>query len=261
MAEVILEVLDSWSRLGKLLLSIVFIFGIACLAVYAVIKLFPSSRSELQIGVGNSHILLQQSTPDGANYVLLVSPEGWVRTSIWLRAGQNLEVQAGGRVNIDFAGLMRALEARKAAEDRVRRIKGNDVAWEDYFTDQEKAATVPNWRWSDPDGRSDRETSPEETMKPANKAHRAMSIMPSLPYGVLIGALTDEDAEPDRSLALRLRSTAFRVGSRYCKPAPSDGYLYFIVNDVQSNRVPDLFFVDNIGAFYVKVEVNAKCAP
>jgi hypothetical protein len=88
-----------------------------------------------------------------------------------------------------------------------------------------------------------------------------MSIMPTLPSGVLIGALTDEDAEPYRPLTLRLRSTAFGVGSRYCKPAPSDGYLYFIVNDVQSTSTPELFFIDNIGAFSVKVEVNAKCEP
>ena len=31
------------------------------------------------------------------------------------------------------------------------------------------------------------------------------------------------------------------------------GYLYFNVNDVKYNSPPDLFFVDNIGTFWVAV--------
>ena len=115
---------------------------------------------------------------------------------------------------------------------------------------------IPKWPWCGPDGAS------VDAMAKADPQGRKRSILPAEPYGVLIGAFSDKDAEPDEhaDLAGQLASAAFRVGSKYEKKATekSSGYLYFTVNDVQYGPSPDLFFVDNIGTYYVDVDVSSK---
>ncbi len=246
--NVVIDILDSWPRLGKLLLFTLCFAGIVLWVVYLSIKYLPATTSEMQIGIGSSHILVQQSNKDGATSLVVVSPQqGWNRTSIRVRAGETLKIQAGGRVQVDLSSLSKALEARRNAEDRIRKAvkahPGAEIATEDYFTDDDRKAMLDIWQWSGPDG------VPEDLMeKRANKARRERAIMPKQPYGVLIGAFSDRNEEPDHDLGKQLTSSAFRVGSNLERRATDEwsGYLYFTVNDVQYDPVPELFFVDNL---------------
>lgn len=251
---VLLEILDSWPRLGKLLLLSIVIAGLLWLTAYLIFKQLPSSTRELQIGP--SHILFQSK--DGGSSVVVVSPQGWNRTGIHVSEGSSLKIQAGGRVYFDLASLNRALEAREKAEEAVRkRVKAPEGTYapEDYFTSEEKAGMMPPWHWSGPAGVPEAEMAAH-----ANSQRRQRIILPSATYGALIGALSEVDSDPDAGSELekQLVSVAFRVGSSYEKRATRSGHLYFNVNDVQSNLSPGFFFTDNIGAYYVKIEVSAK---
>jgi hypothetical protein len=252
-SSVFLEILDSWPRLGKVVLLACSIAAILLLLAYFIVTHLPSNTSELQIG--SSHILFQQPTKDGVHSVLMVCPQGWNRTAIHVLEGQILHIEAGGKVNIDLAGLNRAIEARRNAEERVAKTVGETATPEDYYTDQEKQAIMSAWPWTGPDGVPEAEMASR-----ANPKRTVRSILPKEGYGVLIGAFGDIDAEPadHPNLAKQLASAAFRVGSWYEKKATgqASGYLYFTVNDVQYSPVPELFFVDNIGAYYVKVQVS-----
>ena len=98
-------------------------------------------------------------------------------------------------------------------------------------------------------------------MKQANPVRQNRTILPDQPYGVLVGAYNRIDAEPaDKpDLVQQLASAAFRVGSEFGPTSASTtGYLYFSINDVQNKATPDLFFTDNIGAYFVHVEVRSK---
>src|SRR6185437_13811173 len=148
--------------------------------------LIPESRSpsaESAVGIGNSHILIKQDTKRGTNYVLVVSPQGWNRTSVYVARGKALRIQAGGKVNIDLAGLVRALDARSRAEANAKAHAppGADLAWEDKFTDREIHDMVPAWSWTDPDGVKG------EAMIRANKSRLDRRVMKDAGYGTLIG--------------------------------------------------------------------------
>jgi hypothetical protein len=216
--------------------------------------------------LGPSHIVFTQSTKDGANSLLLVSPQVWNGTSIKVNEGETLAIQAGGRVHIDLTGLARAMEERRKAEERIAKSihsPEGTVVPEDHYTDEEKIAMTPRWGWCGPDG------IPEAKMRRwANPKREARSILPDQPYGVLVGAFNDKDFDPAErpDLAQRLAQAAFRVGSSYEEKATGKmrGFLYFAVNDVQyspspgDHLAPDFFFEDNIGTYYVKVEVKSK---
>ena len=260
--KMLLEILDSWPRMGKLLLLTLSIAAIFLATAYLIVSHLPANASEVQIGA--SHILFRQPTKDGVSSLLVVSPQGWTRTSIRVREDEYLRIQAGGRVYIDLAGLNKALAAReRIAEDVKKRVKAPEGTYapEDYFTDAEKAEMTPRWPWTGPDG------VPVSDMRKAGANLQrwwARSILKDQGYGTLVGAFSESDEEQEPTLgselAKKLAEAAFRVGSSYDRKATANrkGYLYFTVNEVQYDRAPDFFFVDNIGSYYVKVEVSYK---
>ncbi len=171
---------------------------------------------------------------------------------------------------VDLTGLMVALQARSKAETRVNDLKKKDpkerarcLAPEDCFTKVEMEAIKPIWDWVGPDGAL------ESDMRIANPVRWQRSILPKATYGALIASLNDTDADVSQpGLVDRLSANAFLVKSTYSQKATGNrnGFLYFAVNDVVGPKgsrakdvdFPDLFFVDNIGAFYVKVSVSPK---
>ena len=270
LADVLLAVLDDHpKKFFKLLLIIVSISlclaGILFALVALVINILPSRATQIELGPAS--ILFSQTQGGLEKYLLVVPPQGWTKTDIFVPEGAILEISAGGKVQIDLAGLNAALGERFKAERRIQDAKdhgelGNvsdkDFDPDDYFTDQELKAMKPKWKWIGPDGASD------EEMKTARPARRERSILPKQSYGVLIAALDARNVDPgtDPSVIPRLVSNAFKVGSSFQQRVTvnQSGYLYFAINDVQSKKpeLPDMFLFDNAGAFFAKVSVMSK---
>jgi hypothetical protein len=264
-ADLLLTILGDWTMFVRLLLLIMCVGLIVGVMTWIIGLVLPSNASEVQIGA--AHILFSQTTKNGEKYVAMVSPQGWERTGIEVPGSSTLKIDADGRVQIDLSGLNKALRARETAENRVMgdrnagRIlaegNGNEFAPEDYFTESEKRDMRPAWGWVGPNG------IPEAAMREHGNAERwRRALMPSAGYGTLIAALDSRDLEPSTSPALmdRLLANAFIVGGVYRQKidVQRGGFLYFAVNDVRSRDAsfPEEFFVDNIGAFYAKVEVS-----
>lgn len=276
LADVLLAVLaDRPKKLWKLFLLIalvaILLGGILLGLVAFVFYRLPPSASEIKLGPAS--VLFSQSEKGEDKYVLVVPPEGWTKTSIKVPEGASLEIEAGGRVHIDLGGLNDALRVRHEYEDRIQRYKdagklGNvsdedfapdDYFKEPYFNEEELKAMRPTWMWIGPDGAS------KEEMKTARPARKRRSILPDEGYGALLASFDSKDVEPSAgsSVVTRLVSGAFLVGRHFPRttmPADRSGYLYFSVNDVQSKNpdFPDMFFIDNIGAFIAKVTVKTK---
>src|SRR6266851_3323845 len=141
MADVLVEVLNDWKKFGKFLLLIMSLFMIVSVFAWFILLKLPSNASEIQIGT--AHILFSQSTKEGHKYVVIVSPEGWQRTGIFVPAGARMSIEAGGKVQIDLTGMNEALRAARQAENRVRdarasgklgkNVKDDAFLPEDYF--------------------------------------------------------------------------------------------------------------------------------
>lgn len=272
LADVLLVVLDDYhKKFWKLLLmiaSVTVCFGLIIFVfVLLVIRNLPSRASQVQLGPAS--ILFSQSEIGMDKFLLVVPPQGWTRTGIFVSEGATVEIDAGGKVQIDLTGLNRALEARRKAEEKIQQYKndgklGNvndkdfapdDYFTKDYFTEDELKAMKPIWKWIGPDGTSD------EEMKVARPARRARSILPVNNYGVLLAAFdpTDVDPSADSAVSSHLVSKAFKVGSKLKMTTDHSGYLYFAINDVQGkDQFPEMFSIDNIGAFFAKVSVTTK---
>jgi hypothetical protein len=251
--NVVVEILDSWPRIGKLVLCACIIVVLAGGLAYFIIQLLNRSHaSELQIG--SAHVLFQQQTKDGNKFVLLVFPQGWNQTEIPIHEGDKLSVKASGRVHIDLTGLMERLIKRRELEERYRKDP-KEIFLEDHFTDEDRKMITPRWHWSSPDGVKEAEMNAQPT-------RRARSIVPKVPYGTLLGAVSDSNVEPEDhpDVAEALTAAAFPIGRKIndLNVQPSHGYLYLAVNDVVYKPIPDLFFLDNIGAYLVQVEVTQK---
>lgn len=271
LADVLLVVLDDYQKkFWKLLLmvtSVAVCFGLIIFVfVLLVIRNLPSRASQLQLGP--AAILFSQSETGMDKYVIVVPPQGWTRTEILVPAGATVEIEeAGGKVQVDLTGLNRALDARRQAEDKIWQLKNEgrlpnvsdkDFAPEDYFTKEfftegELKAMKPIWKWIGPDGISD-----EEMIKDAKPARRARSISPKNSYGALLAAFHPADVDPSTDPTVRsdLVLKAFKVGKKRKITTDHSGYLYFAINDVQGpDQFPDMFTIDNIGAFFAKVSI------
>lgn len=85
----------------------------------------------------------------------------------------------------------------------------------------------------------------------ANPAHQKRSVLQAKGYGALLAAIRETNVSPTSD-------DAFFVGSSNVAVAKRSGKLYFTVNDVMydDKEFSDMFFVDNIGAFYARVSVS-----
>ncbi|HKD13928.1 MAG TPA: hypothetical protein VKE71_05210 [Candidatus Angelobacter sp.] len=256
MSEVLALILGGWSKFFKFLLLLALTFVILLAFAGGVLRLLPHQTSELKIGSGDlsASILFAQPTEAGQEYLVMVAPQGWEETGIAVREGDAVSFEAGGRVNVDLEGLNLSLQARHNAEERVKAAEmkagrwekeKNDFVLEQHFTPQEVQSSIPHWRWNGPDGlrNSDRY---------ANPARKKRAIIPQRDYGALVAAIRETGVTPSRD-------DAFFVGKSNTIRAQRTGKLYFAVNDVLNDTnkdFPDMFLVDNIGFFYVRVTVT-----
>jgi hypothetical protein len=58
----LVQTLDSWPRLSRLLLALTIILLIVAGAVILVLKFLPTQVGELQFSIGDSHVALKQAT-------------------------------------------------------------------------------------------------------------------------------------------------------------------------------------------------------
>jgi hypothetical protein len=264
LAGLLLVVLDDRRKMGTLLL-VFFVMALSLfLGVLFILHHLPSNASEIQFGT--AHIQFSQPGKNEKKYLVAVPPAGWVRTGIRVLEGDVLAIEADGKVYVDLGTLNEKINKRVEAEDRVtkkwteEKINSEGLRPEDFFSTEGSTAInslKPKWNWNGPNG------IPEEDMKKlAMPARRERSILPKEGYGTLLGSLYETDGEPSDLSATatqHLVSNVFRVGSSLKMKADRDGYLYFVVNDVQGPpEFPDMFFIDNIGTFYAKITVTQK---
>ena len=97
----------------------------------------------------------------------------------------------------------------------------------------------------------------------SNRTRWERAIVPQLGYGALIGGFSETDADPAQpGVSERLSANAFavRTSLRTKATGTRSGYLYFTVNEVKSydRTFPEMFSIDNLGTFYVKISVTSK---
>jgi hypothetical protein len=133
--EVFLEILDSWPRLGKLVLLIFATSAVVCVLAYEVLQHLPSNASELQLGAtDSSHVVIRQPTKGGgSSAVIVVAPQGWNQTSIQVREGEFYAINAGGRIQTSLYDLNLALEARRKAEDRIDKAHASGSVYKPLY--------------------------------------------------------------------------------------------------------------------------------
>src|SRR5437588_9701598 len=134
------------------LFAMILCVGLAVTLIYFVFlkitKYSGLSPSEVQFSaLGGVHF---QSTTNGKKeYLIIVRPQGWQRTNIYVKAHESLSFEASGRVCIDIYGLMDAantmhgLEQEKATRHSDVIVPSNpqtaDVqkAPEDFFDEDQ----------------------------------------------------------------------------------------------------------------------------
>jgi hypothetical protein len=242
-------------------MSMFFVFcgtiAVLCMALmWVFIHVFGLVPSEAELGDKGSHVVFQQVQAGTGNgvYFVIVSPEGWQRTSIPVHAGDQLTFTASGRVCIDLGDILDKVNHRKTYEEEIanaRKIRADDPKEtrvpEDYFTDEQRKNLTPNRPWVDPDGFN----LDDPQFKPSFLSRKKRYLLPGEPAGGLAAAIMTGVKEPEQK-------NAFFVGASNTFSAPTDGELWFTVNDVQFNdpNNKNLFYNDNIGSFWVKVSVK-----
>ena len=90
-----LDVLDSWPRLGRLVLLVLFFGVIIGTPAFFIARSLSSKATEVQFG--SARVLLSQSTKEGQEFVLQVSAQGWENTGVPVPEGTRYEIDAWGR--------------------------------------------------------------------------------------------------------------------------------------------------------------------
>lgn len=219
---------------------------------------------ELNISASGAHILLESVTKNHREYVVIVPPQGWQRSGIEVKKGEQVRFEAGGAVNIDLWGVMQKATKRHEFENKISTARNLDRQSTDpkslpeyYFsTDltKEERDTLRLLRpWNGPAGNEEIQIKSYEN---AFAGRTAKKIIPSAAAGALIGALTEKTNDPPK------KQEAFLIGKNYGGEefnSQKDGELWFNVNDVwdeEDTEYPNKFYDDNVGYFWVKVLIT-----
>ena len=254
MADVIEEILSRPKRCFALLALLGSTLAIAIVVALLFTHLFHLETSEVQFGSQGSHVVFEhdEELTGEREYLVVVSPQGWESTDVPVRAGEKVTLWAGGKICIDMNEIWNKVQLRLKYEDEIARAKNirrkdsteNRVP-EDYFTDEQKQSLILDRPWVGPEGFS------LDTFLPSFRSRRSRYLLPDKPAGGLIAAVKPGADEPSKT-------DAFFVGQQWTFSSPKDGSLWFTVNDVQY-KLPgdqDLFYNDNLGAFWVDIRVS-----
>lgn len=236
-----------------------FLSALCCLVIivmFVFTRLFAVEPSEFQLGGTNTHILFAKKQGRGGDseYVAIVNPQGWQTTAIPVNAGDHVSFIAGGKICLDLNEISEMVRLKRSYEDEWEKKEGireNDPTDkrvpEDYFTEDEKKSLIASRRWVDPDGYD------LDVFKPRFRGRRDRYLLPDKQAGGLVGGVSQESIEPERS-------DAFFIGRKAEYTATKDGTLWLTVNDVQYSDPNNkyLFYTDNIGSFWVRIVVKAR---
>lgn len=253
MADVLDDILMQPAKWFSLLVLLAVISALVMLVMLVFTRLFHVQTSEVRIGGTNSHVIFErvESRTGNGEYLVVVSPEGWQRTGIVVQPGSTISFSAGGKICIDMNEIWEKVQLRKSYEEKIasqRGIRSNDPTEtrvpEDYFTAEQKRSLILDRPWVDPDGFS------LDTFQPSFRSRRGRYLLPDKPAGGLVAAIKTGNNPPERK-------DVFFVGTEDSLSVPSQGELWFNVNDVQFSDPanPGLFYNDNVGTFWVKIVV------
>lgn len=258
-ADVFYCILTDWRKLLSFFFLLAGLAGILFLASSIIINKFRvESVSEIDLSSGK---ILFQTTVGGKKEisVAIIHPQGWQDTDIPVKKGDRIKITAGGKVTVDLAGIVETVNKRKELEKKYEKAVPLRRASEDmkdipesYYSEPEKESLKFNRGWVGPNGYE------ESFTKQSFRARHKLKILPDKNLGMLLGAVNISGQLPEKSQAfpIGLGVNDFVV--------PADGVLWFTVNDDINNdtAIRDLFFGDNIGFFWVKVEVDrTRSAP
>jgi antitoxin (DNA-binding transcriptional repressor) of toxin-antitoxin stability system len=250
-ADVFYSILTDWRKFvsffGLLFSLSVLSFIVGSLVIQ---RLKIESVSEVDLSSGK--ILFKTTFGGKSEYVTIIHPQGWQDTDIQVKKGEHIKITSGGKITVDLAGIVETVQRRKEIEKKYERSKGLQRTSEApeqipelYFSDQEKKSLKFNRGWVGPNGYVDLFT------KQSFRARAKRKLLPDKNLGMLLGAVNTGNQYP-------AKGQIFPIGTGLNDfLAPDDGYLWFVVNDDTNDydpTNPDLFFGDNLGFFWVKVE-------
>lgn len=246
--------------IGVLSLSLLFVGWF----VTTMLGIKTKDIKELNISASGAHMLLESVTGQYREYIVVVPAQGWARSGIEVKKGDRIQFVAEGAVNIDLWSIMQKVTKRHEFEARITSARSLDRQSPDptsvpehYFatdlTREERDKLRMLRPWNGPNGNDE---STIKILENAFAGRTAKKIMPSAPFGALIGAVTEKVNEPPT------KQEAFLIGKNYGGEkfsAQKDGQLWFNVNDVWDEgdtEYPNKFYDDNVGHFWVKVLIT-----
>ena len=74
---------------------------------------------ELNISSSGAHILLESVTNQNREYIVIVPPQGWQKSGIEVKKGDQIRFVAEGAVNVDLWSVMQKADKRYEFEKRI----------------------------------------------------------------------------------------------------------------------------------------------
>lgn len=219
---------------------------------------------ELNISASGAHMLLESVTDHHREYIVIVPAQGWQRSGIEVKKGDQIRFVAEGAVNIDLWSIMQKASQRHELEQRITSARSLDRQSTDptsvpehYFstdlTKEERDKLRLLRPWNGPNGTDETKI---KALENAFAGRTAKKIIPSAPFGALIGAVAEPVNDPPK------KQDAFLIGRNYGGEefsSQKDGELWFNINDVWDEgdtEYPNKFYDDNVGHFWVKILIT-----
>lgn len=252
-ADVFDSLLSDWKKFLSFLLMLCCLAGLILISFVAMNRYSGSTIKEINLSATGSKVLFEAKSPGGKRqFLLVVHPQGWQNTGIHINRGSQISFKADGRVNVDGAGLFKTVIYRKDLEEKKKEAfhldgKLSDEAQtpEYHFSDEEKKNVMLQRPWVDPDGFAQNTT--DERIPGLTYGNRVERLeLKGENLGCLIGRIGDQSNG----------SQLFKVGKKQEIIAQASGDLWLNVNDVrnlQSDLPQEMFYLDNVGFFWVVV--------
>lgn len=265
LADVIDGVLSSWMKLLRFCAAVLAI----AVATGAGIRLFVWATANLNLEPeevefsGSPRVVFKRIVDGKQEVVLVVDPQGWQSSGIDVKAGDDIVIRAGGRINISLSGLLNHVAQRGVIERRILaqldsgklelHPSGSRLP-ERYFTPTDLQELMLVRDWTGPAGYP----GADGIVDHRYEARTRNKVLPNAPFGALLGTVHGGTADPVRRDAF---SGAFVVGEEHRMVAKKNGTLWFTINDVLDDEdatFPQKFYIDNVGYFLVKITSSDK---